>query len=160
MSKFEEFCTSYWVGKAKNAEERLNHEGEFSRLAANAGNIAQRMCAYFQCPADQVQYVDIATDTVCGTIRDSLPSVHFSPDKGRNRFVLEIKVTDRQSGGNYPIWLQFEFVPLKHGGFEFYFGSDSFQVPTEERRFFDHVADRINHELRQGDVPAPLRLGF
>ncbi|HLN28850.1 MAG TPA: hypothetical protein VK395_13980 [Gemmataceae bacterium] len=156
MTKFDEFCDSFWVGKAKTEEGCLEREDELRRLPVAVSQVLQRMCSFLQCPEGHVHYVDLETNAVAGTVESSLPPISFDHKRGRNIIGLEIRLGERPSRNQYPVWLRFEFVPIKHGGLEFQVGPDLFQVPEEEEKFFSRVAEAINHSLRQG-YTAPTR---
>jgi hypothetical protein len=160
MSKYQEFCESLWVGKAKTEEEQLERQDEERTLPRTVGNVIQRLCQYFQCPAEQVGYVDTQANMVTGTLQDRVPPVWHDPQKGRYCLDFEMGIVGPAAQDQYPVWLHLEFVPLKHGGLEFHFGSASFRVPDEERALFNQVADAVNQELRKAYTPGPRRIGF
>lgn len=160
MSKYQQFCESLWVGKARAEELQLEREEEERTLPRAVAGIVRRMCNYFQCPADQVRYVDAQANIVTGTVEDALPPVRYQPDRGRDAVDLEIRIGGPADEERYPVWLRLEFAPLKHGGLEFHFGSAAFQLPDEEQLLFDQVAEAINHELRKGYAPGPRKIGF
>ncbi len=160
MSRFQEFCESLRAGKARAEEEQLEREELLRDLPVAVGEVFRRMCTSFRCPESQAHYVDVDTDTVGGTAQGSAPPIRFCPEKGRYRLGLEIRVGAPADQDHYPVWLSFEFAPLKPGGLEVHLGSSIFQLPAEEEAFFNHVADAINHQLRQGCAPAPHKIGF
>jgi len=160
MSRFQEFCESFRAGKARAEEEQLEREERLRDLPATVGDVFRRMCASFRCPENQAHYVDLDTNTVAGTVHSATPPIRFCPEKGRHCLGLEIRVGAPPDQDQYPVWLSFEFAPLKPGGLEFHLGSSIFRLPAEEEAFFNHVADAINRELRQGCTPAPRKIGF
>ncbi len=160
MSRFQEFCEALQAGKARAEEVQLKREELLRDLPVAVGEVFRRLCASFRCPESQARYVDVDTDTVGGTVQGSPPAIRFCPEKGRYRLGLEIRVGAPADQDQYPVWLSFEFAPLKPGGLEFHLGSSLFQLPAEEEAFFNHVADAINHQLRQGCAPAPRRISF
>jgi hypothetical protein len=159
MAKFQEFCASFWVGKAKTEGEYLQQEEEKRDLPAAVGQVFKRMCDSFECPREQARYVDLETQTVADLVYASLPPLRFDPAKGCYRVGLEIRISEAPQGDHYPIWLGFEVLPLKHGGFELRFGATDFPVPVEEHALFEYVAEVVNQELRQGYAPPPRKIG-
>ncbi len=159
MSRYQEFCESLWVGMTKAAEQQLTQEDRDRQLPHTVAQIVQRMCDSFQCPVGRVHYVDDQANIVTGTAEAKLPVFGHDPEKARSYLDIEIEIGEL-SGQVYPVRLHLEFVPLKHGGLEFHFGSHGFQIPHEERLFFDCVAEAINRELRQGFTPALRKIGF
>jgi len=160
MSKYQEFCQSFWAGKAKTDQAQLEREDEYRCLPSAVGEVIQRMCAYFQCPPDRAHYLDLETNKVAGTVLNSAPPLRIKPERGRLGLGLEIQLGEQSQRDPYPVWLFIELAPLKRGGFEFYFKSATFQVPLEEADFFNHVAGAINHELQEVYASAPRRIGF
>jgi hypothetical protein len=154
MSKFQEFCESFLVGKAKAEADQLQRDEECRTLPLALAKIFQRMCDYFQCPPEKVHYVELEANTVANTVQDGVPPVGWNPESCRKCLALEIGIAE------HPVWLYFEFVPLKHDGFEFHFDSTIFQIPAEEKKLFDHVAETINQELRKSYTPMPRKIGF
>jgi len=160
MTKFDEFCDSFWVGKAKTEEERLEREDEQRRLPVAVGDVFQRMCSFLQCPEDHLHYVNPETNATAGAVGRSLPPIGFDHKKGRNIIGLELRLGEPPSRSQYPVWLRFEFVPIRHGGLEFHVGPDLFHVPDEEEKFFSRVAEAINRSLRQGYTAPTGTIGF
>jgi hypothetical protein len=148
------------VGKAKTEAEQLEREDEERSLPLAVGGVVRRLCAYFQCPIDQIRFVDTQANVVTGMLQESVPAIRFNAAKGRHYLYLEIGIEDQPVHERYPIWLRLEFVPLKHGGFEFHVCPAIFRLPDEEEAFFHHVANAINQELRKGYTPGPKRSGF
>ena len=159
MSKYQGFCDSLWVGRAK-AEEGLDREAQERTLPQRAGEVVRRLCASFQCPEDQVRYVDACSGIATGPVRDSAPPLHYNPEKGRYGLDLDIGVRGRPEEGPQPVWVHLECVPLPHGGLEFHFGPALFQLPEEEGALFSQVAEAINRALRAGHAPGPRKVGF
>jgi hypothetical protein len=160
MSRYQEFCDSLGVGQAKTEEEQAQREDEEHVLRKTVGELVRRMCASFQCPEEQVRYVEVQAGIATGALRDSELLLQFSPEKGRYGFDLEIGVRGRPPERAHPVWVHLEVVPLKHGGLEFHFGSVLFQIPEEESAFFATVAEAINQDLRAGYRPGPRKIGF
>ena len=160
MSKYQEFSESLRVGKAKTEEEQLKQQLEERTIPRAIANTIRRMCEYFQFPAEQVRYVDAQANIVTGTLQDTVPSLQHNPDRGGYRLDLVMALGGPPTKDQYPVWLHLEFVPLKHGGLEFHCGSTIFRLPDEETALFNHVADTINQELRNGYTPGPKKIGF
>jgi hypothetical protein len=160
MSKFQEFCESFWVGRAKTEEEQLQREDELRTLPGAVGQVVRRLVAAFQCPSERAHYVDPQAGIAVGTVQGSDPPLHFNPEQGRYSLCLEIRVGDQPGTDQYPVWLNLEFVPRKHGGLEFHFKSAIFQTPDEEEDLFQEVAEAVNQRLREGVGTAPCKIGF
>jgi hypothetical protein len=154
MSRFEEFAESLRVGRARAEREQFDREEEGRTLQQTVGMTFQRLCDYFQCPKDQLHYVDLLANSVAGAVHNNSPPIGFNPATARKRVGLEIRLDE------HPVWLYFEFVPLKHDGLEFHFAADLFQLPGEEKKFFDQIAETINRELRANYAPAAHKIGF
>lgn len=160
MPRYQEFCESLKVGKARTEEELLRQEDKERTLPLAVGEIVQRMCAAFQVPADRVRYMDSPSRLPTGTLSGGAPLLQYHPEKGRYSLDVEIGVGDRPEEAPDPVWLHLECVPLEHGGLEFRFESAIFQLPDEEGPFFDQVAAAINRDLRAGYTPGPRRIGW
>jgi hypothetical protein len=160
MSKYQEFRESLWVGKAKTDQDRLESEDEKLAFPMEVGKIVGRMCVYFACPVQDVRYVDIPARLTTGALESGAPLLPYDPETGRYCLGVEIALRDRADEEPYPIWLDLECAPLKHGGLEFHCGPDRFQLPDEEAAFFDYLAAAINRELREAYVSAPRIVRF
>jgi hypothetical protein len=125
MSKYQEFCDSLWLVQAKTREEQLLREDEEHVLRQMVGEVVRRMCDAFECPAEQVRYVDTQAGMAIGTLGDSEPLLRFNPVKGRYALDLEIGVRGRPPEPAHPVWVHLEVVPLKHGGWSFTSGRTS-----------------------------------
>jgi hypothetical protein len=160
MSHYKEFCESLKVGKARTEEGQREQLEAYCHLQEAVGQVVQRMCDSFHCPREQVHYVDTRAGTVCGMVHESLPTIWFDPETGRSCVGLEIRIVEPEYEGYYPVWLGLQFVSLSRGGLEFHLGPDSYQLPEEERTFFNRVANVINEELRKGYTRGPRKIGF
>jgi hypothetical protein len=158
MSRYRDFCESLRVGKVRCEEEQFLREEEEHSLPSTAGAVVRRMCQSFQCPAEQVRYIDGRSGLPTGTL-DSLPLLLHDPTSGRQGFDVEIKLANGPAEDRQAIWLHLECAPLRHGGIEFHFGPEHFHLPDEEEALFDHIAEVINQELRRGYIPGTRRLG-
>jgi hypothetical protein len=114
MSKYQEFCASFWAGKAKNEEEQLLQEEREQILPQEIGKLLTGMCEYLQCPLELIRYADTQANMVVGTLESSPPPIKYDPEEGRHNLDLEIGIRDQPGQGSYPVWLHFTFVPLKH----------------------------------------------
>jgi hypothetical protein len=94
MSKYQEFCESLRVGKAKTETEQLEREDEERTLPRAVGEVVRRLCDYCQCPIDQIRFVDTQANVVTGTLRESVPAVQFNAAKGRHYLDLEFRIED------------------------------------------------------------------
>ncbi len=160
MSHYDEFVQSLSVGQARAEMEQQEREDEDRALPPAVGDVLQRMCASFGCPLERVRYLDAQARLATGTLRGGVPLLRYIPEKGRYGLDVEIGVGDQPHKGPHPVWLRLQVVPLRHGGMEFYLGRRYFQLPEEERAFFDHVAEAINQALREWCGPAPTKIGF
>jgi hypothetical protein len=118
------------------------------------------MCDYFQCPAEQVRYVDPQAEVATGALAGGPPLLRYDPGRGRHCLDVEIGLRGGPEEEPYPVWVHLEFVPLRRGGIEFHFGRARFQLPDKEGAFFDHVAEAITQELREGYTPGPQKVGY